>query len=466
MKRGPFEPCLSAWCEGCLSYEGEVVFPIRSVLDEDGEPILRGDEDFRFKSGRAGDMYLVPFQCPLCHFRNLRGRDPSRDRAHDRLLMDFITRAVLDACWARETSTVHSNLASVKLALKSIDKFALRSALPAMGPFPLEDTLGMAQAIITLDRSLAKGKYERFVQWSTTRKVMSAMNNLSQAACEGLGESIGAYENKKIWFSKAVGHNFFISRFKEGLHRRVGEVVRPDEPITIEILKHILRALDEQWETEKSKRTPDSNRLQDIATAGAWYTIGFSVALRGEEMLLLEHAGTRRSLSNLTSPPANMPPHFDVIIPSPTKNNRVTGGKIVLPIVANCPSDLRSGVWVTRYLETRPPGDGPLFKRRFNRPRLIEFDDVFYKPLETLQLTRPDLVPDTLSIREDFGILRSLRRGSNGHAVNCSIPTEITHAINRWRSALRGSGQSSVIQDKYTRLDAIKPTMVKYSESL
>ena len=466
MRRGPFEACNSAWCDGCFTYDGNVDFPIRAILDEDGEPILRGDEETRYKAGRAGDMYLVPFQCPLCHFRNLRGRDPRLELPDDQRLQDFITRAILDSCWARESTTVEANLTSMKMVLRSAEKFSLREALPMMGPFPLDDTLGMSQAIITLDRSLAKGKYERFVQWSTTRKVVSAMNNLSQAALGGLGDSIGAYENKKIWFSKAVGHNFFMSRFKEGLHRRVGEVVRPDEPITIEILRHVLRELNSKWDLEKSKTRPSQATLYQLALSGAWYTVGFSVALRGEEMLLLEYAGTKKSLNNLVSPPSNMPPHFDVVISSPTKNNRVTGGKVMLPIAANCPSDLRSGEWMSRYLDLRPTGEGTLFKSRMTKARLVDFEDAFYVPLENLRVSRPDLIPEDLSIRESFGILRSLRRGSNGHAVNCGVPTEITYAVNRWRAAIRGSGQSNVIQDKYTRLDAIKPTMLKYSSMI
>ena len=105
-RRGPFEPCRSCWCDGCFGYSGDIDFPIRGIVDEDGNPIVRGDEGTRFLTGRAGDMYMVPFQCPLCHFRNLRGRNPMFLSGPDRKLLAFIERAILDSLWAREPSTV------------------------------------------------------------------------------------------------------------------------------------------------------------------------------------------------------------------------------------------------------------------------------------------------------------------------------------------------------------------------
>jgi hypothetical protein len=40
----------------------------------------------RFKSGRNGDHLLCPFQCDLCHFRNIQGRDPVPGLVKDKLL--------------------------------------------------------------------------------------------------------------------------------------------------------------------------------------------------------------------------------------------------------------------------------------------------------------------------------------------------------------------------------------------
>lgn len=40
---------------------------------------------------------MTPFQCEVCHFRNIQGRNPMADKSEDILLMEFFRRATLDA---------------------------------------------------------------------------------------------------------------------------------------------------------------------------------------------------------------------------------------------------------------------------------------------------------------------------------------------------------------------------------
>ena len=48
---------------------------------------------------------LVPFQCDLCHFRNLVKRDPAKSD-EDLCLIIGIRRANVNVFWAREEGTV------------------------------------------------------------------------------------------------------------------------------------------------------------------------------------------------------------------------------------------------------------------------------------------------------------------------------------------------------------------------
>jgi hypothetical protein len=102
-------------------------------------------------------------------------------KASDRELEDMIRRANLDAFWKRETSTVMANLKEARRMEKTMLKYGLPSTTPPMGPWPLEDSLGMKAAIAVLDRSLDKGVYEENVQWDTFRKQMSTITIISQA---------------------------------------------------------------------------------------------------------------------------------------------------------------------------------------------------------------------------------------------------------------------------------------------
>ena len=76
-------------------------------LDDDGEEMINPGDEKRFMEARAGDHLVTPFQCEVCHFRNIMGRDPMIDiNEGDRELMADFRRALLDAFWSQEPTTV------------------------------------------------------------------------------------------------------------------------------------------------------------------------------------------------------------------------------------------------------------------------------------------------------------------------------------------------------------------------
>ena len=107
---------------------------------------------------RNGDNMIAPFQCDLCHFRNLVKRNPVKSD-EDLLLITCIRRENLDAFWAREEGTVSATRRDGCKLCKAGKEMGLISILPEMGPFPLEDTQGMSLVVSMLRRSLDKGRY-------------------------------------------------------------------------------------------------------------------------------------------------------------------------------------------------------------------------------------------------------------------------------------------------------------------
>jgi hypothetical protein len=90
--RGGWTPCRNAWCGDCyMSLPGDD-FHVHLPQDEEGFVwVKRGDEN-RFKCGRAGDHLVPPFECDLCVFRKLKGRDPVPSSHHDEYLKVVISR--------------------------------------------------------------------------------------------------------------------------------------------------------------------------------------------------------------------------------------------------------------------------------------------------------------------------------------------------------------------------------------
>ena len=61
--------------------------------------------------------------------------------------------------WSREPTTVSKNLGQLSRMLKTEQRFGFESTTPPIGPFPLEDSLGMKEVKAVLDRSLDVGSY-------------------------------------------------------------------------------------------------------------------------------------------------------------------------------------------------------------------------------------------------------------------------------------------------------------------
>jgi len=126
-----------------------------------GEFMVQDEEDEkRFLMARDGDNLVTPFQCDHCHFMNIMKREPLDDLASDVRLMKCIRRVNLVAFWSREPGTVRGVLDEMKRGLGIASQLGFAHALfSPRGPFPPKDFMGMAPAVVIVQRSLAKGRY-------------------------------------------------------------------------------------------------------------------------------------------------------------------------------------------------------------------------------------------------------------------------------------------------------------------
>ena len=324
---------------------------------------------------------MTPFQCEMCHFRNIYNRNPVYLNPVDLEALAFFRRASLDAFWSRATSTVKENLNEGKRGQRFADRMGVLCLVPEMGPFPLSDSMGMMVAASILDRSLDPGITEKYVQWDTFRGARSFVTNATQAGVGGLSSTVGAYEKNRMWISDVVTHSFWFSRFMSGLHKRVGENKKQDEPITIGVLKALESLLENEWRC--SAHPVDRRR---IAEMGTWFIAGFCSGLRGEEMPLIEFAGTADSLKYLRDFDC---PHLVLVVSGPTKGNQLGGAKFGVPIAARTEGNfLLPGQWVERLCDLmtlQGDGRGRLFQRVFVPARLEEFEFDFYRYLREVQ---------------------------------------------------------------------------------
>ena len=86
--------------------------------------------------------------------------------------------------------------------------------------------------------------------------------------------------------SNVCSHQFWFSRFMSGIHKRVGQVWKPDKELSIGVLHAIDGILEAQWTGART-----INQKKQIAEMGTLFMGGFCTGLQGEELLNIELAG-------------------------------------------------------------------------------------------------------------------------------------------------------------------------------
>ena len=219
--------------------------------EQEGFYLTLESDKGRHMSARNGDHLMIPFQCELCHYRNLKKMDPVRDK-EDVTLLRAIRRANLDAFWSREPEKISSTRRdSLKLSKIGLDK-GLSSVLPVMGHFPVEDSLGIGLAVCMLVRSLDKGRHQSTLQFKSVRKMRSAISNCWHASRFTLTTSVMARDTRKTYVTSCPSYSFWFERFIFGMHKRIGDVVHQDKAVTLDVVHKVIEGLEVDYLEERN----------------------------------------------------------------------------------------------------------------------------------------------------------------------------------------------------------------------
>jgi hypothetical protein len=185
-------------------------------------------------------------------------------------------------------------------------------------------------------------------------------------------------------------------------------------------------------------------------------------------MVRIKLAGTANNVKHLDD---EVNAHFKFIVLGRSKGNQLSGAKFGVPCVPVTEgTHLRTERWVkclTKTLRGLGRRSGRVFSRKLATPKLHEFEDDWFTVLEKVQATTAH-IDDSLDIRKAFGISRSQRRGVTAHARNMDISIPLLDAVNRWRKeANSATGNPRLdMMNVYTTLDALLPTVLRFSKAL
>ncbi len=88
--------------------------------------------------------------------------------------------------------------------------------------------------------------------------------------------------------------------------------------------------------------------------------------------------------------------------------------------------------------------------------------------LEEIQERRPDLIADSLEVREEYGIFRSFRRGATTEAGNMKLRKPTIELNNSWRKqeASRGKHVNADMVTHYTEIMLAKAARLEFSRAM
>ena len=459
-------PCHQAWCGKCYTPLDNGEFKVAVPKEADGEVVLEEKDKLRYLEARDGDHLVTPFQCETCHFRNILERDPQDNLARDVRLMKLFRRASLDAFWCSEPKTVAGNLREARRGLRIASSLGFRNKLfTPLGPFPLGDSFGMRAAVVMLEVSLNKGINDDTVQYGTVRKFRSAFSNIHKASMEGQQGSVMVKDTSKMSISTCETDGLFFEKFTRGCHKRMGDIVKPDRALSVDILVEIFSLLEMDW-----GKTLSAKDRWELALEGCFYVISFVCALRGEEVPLVNLAGIRE---HLVESDAHKIPHVVVALLGRFKNEHGDSNYHLLPIVNVTRSGLEPRRWIERAVrscEQMGYSRGPLFRDLETGGKLKSsvFEPRLFQRLITVQNTRPDLIGAGVDIEEQYGVSRSFRRGATSRAADMLLPPDITNANNRWRTVEQsGARQTSMtMKDHYTDVRLALNLLLQFSAAM
>ena len=467
------------WCPKCYQAGKSDKFHINQNTDEDGIPIYDCPSDkHRYNVGIQGAQFMVPFQCDLCIFRLLFKRNPT-NTVGDYDHLTVIRRMNLDSMWAREPSTTKANLRSLIKFISTCETLGMEPNLPPLGPFPFSDDFGYSVAFSMLIHSLQGGRHDKsYTQFATIRKQRSAFSNLyfSSRAVHGMCTLINSGSQSNGLLNNCPTYSRWFQRWSLGCETRMGYILKQNQAISIDVMKQLIESFKDAL-----INSGQNTRDRWLNALGLTYSvITFFASLRGSEGLKVNAnilakywsyglpSGSRQGKGK-----NKVPAH--VIIPLMGRFKGEQGERCHLIALAEKSA---SGVHIRRVIEI-------LMKLREDykitsswlftdlNGQKVSFEimnDIVLEKLEELKENDHEnrLGLSRFTIREDFSINRSFRRGSSTTAQINNVPSEIIELMNRWKKFERAKGRRAKMSmmETYADIELLLPTMIQYSAML
>jgi hypothetical protein len=221
----------------------------------------------------------------------------------------------------------------------------------------------------------------------------------------------------------------------------MGGIYKPDLALTSDVMVNYLKAIQER--IEQATDEADHHLWTPL---GAYLVLCFCASLRGNEGFLLDLYGLCLYLDEGRGPEC-MKPH--VVAPLLGQFKNEVGERYHLVLLAPV---MQSGLRMRDQLEAlvkvwalEGRTRGPAFCDLEGHIAYSGiYESHFFEVLMEIQERRPDLIPASVDVVEDYGIGHSFHRGSDSEAIARGVDSSDIDAMNRWRIVERARGHHPV----------------------
>ena len=102
----------------------------------------------------------------------------------------------------------------------------------------------------------------------------------------GFGAAHLVKDRVKSMVTDCPTSSMWFDHFMMGCHSRMGDIVKKDFAVSIEVLHELMRRLDQDWD----RATTAEEKLR-TAEIGTFCVVCFCGMLRGEEIVMMEMSG-------------------------------------------------------------------------------------------------------------------------------------------------------------------------------
>ena len=409
-----------------------------------GNEIIDEGDERRHKEARLGDSLICPFECDDCAFFRLFHWWPDWQTPDQKYIGAFIRQANLDMFWAREPSTVGQNFREFREQAIGGQEMGYIVFEP-MGPFgPCYDP-GMRAAIGVLMKGQKPGRHEEKIKFSAARRARTVHTNMFKASARGCECSLYLRtDQKRTVASLNPTDSEFYTLFTKGLQNRVGERVKRDLAVSIEIVIEIQKIAEIEW--NRAESTSDVDQQYATAQWACYFLYAFCHSLRGWEVVQGLLDGLRAQFVDQDR--ANLlgvVEHIGLPLYGRFKRCGNSNAFLLCMMAGTTASGLCPGKWTTRLLKMIDivgVRSNWLFQTRDGtKMRMTDFNNQFYDALLEIQMRSPNLIPADLDVLDAYFLARSFWRGATTRAQLAGVSGPIIDWVNRW-----GTGQEILVK--------------------